>query len=686
MSDRADSSAHPQAAAIDRTYVSHHECDTDPVSPRAELCDELAGSRLADEFYAVAPPLPGAVKGARVDSQAMPAVLLARAEAAGGGVAGVAILGPVRPELLIVDLDGCAELVMTRVIAAATDAGAVLGYLAASGSPDSRHVGFAVTPAIRGAASAAIDAVRVEANLHRLAVDVRSVQGHLRYPGSASLKGTGRCLPVDGDGSPMTSVAAVARLRAALSAVADGALDLAVTPTPAPATSPKARLRPVSSPPPSAGVEVDELDGEISRWELEPERAWRAPTPITSDGFKILDRAVDPELRERIMRDRTKANYTASERDQARWKRENSSQLATDGAWVLWRSGIRSWSVARHYYRRHRCFAKYAERDAAARKEGTRAGHCYDEWQKIKRRALNHRPALPSGEAAFIAQVLAEVARWDDPAAVAAAAHVVHHRFSDGYGTYTARPIAVRELMLWMGVSRTTAHTLRKTLVERGLLTLEIPHDCRTARHEADCFRLHVPSPKYRTDLEHDLTPRGYYTHPLWGDLGQSTRHTYEKLSADPVSTAQIAAMTGQTAGTASHGVLRQLRALEAFGLATRHGTGNTTTWTRGPATLDDAADQHGATARHEVLVATVNTERKAWHATTYRTSNTARRRLAYLHKRQHEMLASALVERGAGAVQQPTVLSAAHLAAAKQPRQLTMPLEMLSAESWGPS
>lgn len=631
MSDRADSSAHPDGAAIVRPFVSDHESDADFVTPRAEFCRRIAGAEVGGEFFALAPPVAGAVKASRAARGSDPAEMLARAEAAGGGYSSVAIVGPVREDLLIVDIDSCADQVMHQVIAAAIGAGAVFGYLTDSGSPNSRHVGFAVTPAIRAAATAAIVVVRRRAGLSARVVDVRSPRDHLRYPGSASLKGTGRCMPIDLDGTPITAVAATARLDAALD-------ELAARLEPAPqvaATTAATVLAAVPSPAPQSDVDDVEEPEEIGRWDLEPERAWRAPTPITAEDYKVLDRAVDPALRDRIDSAR-KSGKRASRADEARWDRENGSQLATDGAWVVYRSGIKSWRLARHYYRRHRCFAKFVQLDAAARAAGAEAHHCFKHWQSIKERAEGWRRELPPDEAAFIARVLDEISHWDDPTAVAAAAHVVHHRFSDGHGTHIPRPIAERTLALWLSVSHSTARKWLAVLIDRGLLTLETPHDRHTSRHEAHCYQLHVPSPMYRTEFVHDVTRGGSYTHPLWGDLGQRARHTYDQLGVSPSTTSAIASRTGQSPGTASHGALRQLKLLEEHGLAARHGRGAATTWTRGATTLDKAAAVAGTETRTNTLRATINTERKAWHATSYRTSAVAKKRLSYLTRRQH--------------------------------------------------
>lgn len=144
--DRSQGSAHPRDAAIPEHSVSDHESNTAPVSRWVETYHQLSSLWCPDPAYALEPAPTGCNEGTRVATADDPAVLIAEAEAAGAGRSAVAVVSQVRPELLLVDLDGCADQVLLPLIAAATGTGAVLAYVAKSGSPDSRHVAFAVTP------------------------------------------------------------------------------------------------------------------------------------------------------------------------------------------------------------------------------------------------------------------------------------------------------------------------------------------------------------------------------------------------------------------------------------------------------------------------------------------------------------------------------------------------------------
>ncbi|MBE7194120.1 MAG: hypothetical protein INR66_16755 [Gordonia polyisoprenivorans] len=289
---------------------------------------------------------------------------------------------------------------------------------------------------------------------------------------------------------------------------------------------------------------------------------------------------------------------------------------------------------------------KFRDRDQQAAARGTRysarhVSHSYKHWRRVFERFRSYQPEVSVEDRALIADVLAEVACWDDPDLVAAAVAVVHHRFSDGHGT-ADRPLADRCVAGWLSVEHTTAQRRLKGLCERGLLELVVPHDRYTARHEAHRYRLRRPSGVYRTSLRHDVTCPPSLTHPLWGVLGQSVRHVWEKLSSSPTATAVLAERTGQAPGTRTHGVRRALDVLSAAGLASREGTGPRTVWSRSAGTLEDAAEHYGATTRHRLLLATINTEREAWHAITRRARATARTRLGYLHARQHATTAVA--------------------------------------------
>ena len=595
--------------------MSDHEFDTAPVTRWAESYRLLTGPASSDPAYALMPSPRGRNEADRVATSVDSVELIADAERVGAGRAGVAVVAPIRPELLVVDLDGCAAQVLDTVVAAATGVGAVVGYLAASGSPDSMHVAFAVTPHSRPAAIEAIDAVRCAAGLDPKTFDIRTPRHYLRLPGSMSLKGGEWCWPITVDGARMTGIATAARLRDALAWVEDSwsPADLAAalaTPT---ASPPHTDTSSASSPTPES---VEAGDGVVALHAIDVEApyAWCAPQRMTAEHLRVLNRVPGPGTR---------------------------SDAATAGAWVLIELKIRSWRTAKPFYDRYPCFVKFRERDQQATARGTRysarhVSHSYKHWRGVFERFRSHRPAVSVDDQALITDVLAEVACWDDPNLVAAAVAVIAHRFSDGHGT-TDRPLADRCVAGWLSVEHTTAQRRFRGLLERGLLELVVPHDRYTARHEAHRYRLRRPSPFYRTDLRHDVTCPPSLTHPLWGILGQSVRHVWEKLTPQTTSTAVLAELTGQPPGSRTHGVKRALDVLCAVGLARRDGTGPRTVWTRSDTSLDAVADEHGATARHRLLLATINTEREAWHAITRRARATARTKLAYLHTRQHE-------------------------------------------------
>ena len=616
MSDRADDSAHVEGAAISGSPVSDHEFDTKPITRWAEPYRELDSPWRPDPAFSLDPAPTGRNEGTRVATADDPVVLIAEAEAAGAGRSAVAVVAQVRPELLVVDLDGCADQVLEPVITAARDTGAALAYIAKSGSPNSRHVAFAVTPAGRPIAAAAVTEVRRAHSLSANVVDIRSPRHYLRFPGSASLKGGGLCWPVTVEGEPMTAVATAKRLRAALATVEDAwspqdvvdhYLPEALTATAAGSSSPLTHD--------ATSDMVDPM--RLSAADVESPYAWKPRRALTDEESKLLNRYVG--------------------------EGERSDEATKAAREVLIGAlNIRSWRAAKWYYDRFPVFAKFRERDGQARAKGRRFSAdnpslSFIHWSGVITPFRNHRAPVCAEDQALIDGVLAEVAHWDDADLVAAAAAVVHNRFSDGHGVED-RPISHRCLAAWLNVDHTTAGRRIKGLIDRGLLELVVPHNRHTARQEAHRYRLRCPSPIYRTDLHHELTSPRSVTHPLWGDLGQSSRHIWQQLQvADRLSTSQLAARIGAPAGTASYGTKRLLDGLAEVGLAQRHGRGRGTTWTLGPASLDEVAEQLGTVARHRLLLAAINVEREAWHTTSPRTRTAARERLSYLHRRQHQ-------------------------------------------------
>lgn len=531
-----------------------------------------------------------------------PAELMARGEAASAGTSPWAVVAPIRPEIQVVDVDRCADRVQAPILDAAERVGATLAHLASSGSPHSVHIGVTLpTQAARVEFVRAVEQIREWAGETASTVALFTPTMGLRLPGSAPLKPTGGvCWPIDVDGRRITAVAAVARLEDALDR---DCVDVGV-PLPSPATDSAAIAR-----------HVDDVDAAgPATLAVVPPRAYRPLPRMTPQQYAVLSRERDP-------------------------KKGDTSSAALAGGWVLWRLGIRSWRAAAHYYARYECFGKWREREAEERAKGhhLRPGWVppgQRQWQRdIVRTARTHRPAGAARHDPQIAAALCEVAQWDDPDLVAAAAAVIRGRFADGYGL--TRPVAVRDLASWLALSETTAWRRLHQLEERGLLTLAKPYSRDAAPHEARVWTLTTPHPLYRSTVKHDLTARGLATllHPVWVPLGQAARLVYSHLTPVAVPSSTLSAATGLPPGSSRHGLGLILRRLEENGLAVRTGAGRATVWALGPRDLDNApaADEGRTVCQH--VQAHVILDRDVWHARGHKSAATAatRRRRARL-------------------------------------------------------
>ena len=585
-------SAHPTCGATSEC-VSDHEFDTD-ASASGSRWVELYRLLLAPaaEGYALR-PIPGGVPVREASGD--PADLISQAEHAGGGRAVWAIVAPLRPDLVVVDVDRCADRVLTSILDSIDDAAAQLAYLAASGSPDSVHIAIACpSRASRDYLIERITTIRTWECLSPTELDLRTRDQFLRLPGSAPLKPGGSwCYPIDEGGNRITVTAAIMR--------ADRAIrELPAVLVPVSGRSTGGRrsrtLGTVAQPAPLRRYDnVDDSNDATLDGDLDQPRAWRPQRPFTSAEWATLHRTATEGYR---------------------------SHAATAGAWVLWRHGIRGWRRAAGWYRSCPAFEKFASRD-----DGGRA-----HWESIKSRATTYRPADPAADD-LIRTVLTEIATWDDPALVAAAYACVTKRFADGHGT-DSRPIAWRDMALWLNVSHDTAGRRLRALVDRGLLRVTLPHDRSTSPHSATCYSLQRPAEIYRTDVRHDVTNEGITRHPilhaLWGELGHPCWSVWTHLPASGAgaSTSTLSTLTGLPAGTLSHGVRRLLAVLEKLGLAIRQGQGRGTRWLRGPQTLAAAADASGATEICTERSRVITAEREAWHAPTVRRSLVIRERL----------------------------------------------------------
>ena len=574
--DRSQDSAHPLRSLVPDERVLRDELVT-----RWERLYDLLVADPTKPIKAVQLMADGSREG--VDEGA-PAELIARGEAAGAGTSPWAVVSPIRPEIQVVDVDRCADRVQAPILDAAERVGATLAHLASSGSPHSVHIGVTLpTQAARVEFVRAVEQIREWAGETASTVALFTPTMGLRLPGSAPLKPTGGvCWPVDVDGRRITAVAAVARLEDALDR---DCVDVGV-PLPSPTTASVA-----------IATQVDDVAAAgPASLAVAPPRAYRPLPRMTPQQYAVLSRERDPQ-------------------------RGDTSSAALAGGWVLWRLGIRSWRAAAHYYARYECFGKWRDREAEERARGhhLRPGWVppgQRQWQRdIVRTARTYRPAGAARHDAQIAETLREVAQWDDPDLVAAAAAVIRGRFADGYGL--TRPVAVRDLASWLALSETTAWRRLHQLEERGLLTLAKPYDRDTAPHEARVWTLATPHPLYRSTVKHDLTAGGLRTllHPAWVTLGQAARLVYSHLTNSAAPSSTLALTTGLVPGSARYGLGLLLRRLEENGLAVRTGVGRATAWTLGPADLDDTpAAEQGRSARQHVQ-AHVILDRDVWHA-----------------------------------------------------------------------
>lgn len=594
MTDRSQGSARPHANAIPDHSVSEEIADSSsPPARWRELYQLIVDFSVPGRALAKASD--GTVTAQSIKA-GNPLALITEAEALGRGNAAHAVVGRIRPDLLTVDLDGCADVIASGVLDAAETVNAPLVHLAASGSPDSVHIVLAPpTDWARTHLTSMIDELRVWAGYDTRAVDVLTPARYLRLPGAASLKPAGDfCRPIAVDGTPLSAGAAAARARHALSEVTSPTAPSAVT------TVGRTRPRPTKA-------TSDTTD--------------RVVRTLAQDAAPVVVTDVAP----RAWRRRKRFSY-------ADWQLLMShpavgvrSDRATEAAWLLWRSGIRDWTMARWYYRNCPVFEKFAVRESAT--PGSSRAH----WESIASRARAHRPPMSDTDNAVIGRVREHLCTWTDrPAQAIAMLAVLEHRFTDGHGL-TDRPIAVRDLMSWLNIASIgTAKRLLDDLVEQRALAISIPY-AQTAPREASRYSLVDPQAVYsQSHSEHDVTILGTPlpltpTHgeplsPLWGLLGAACWRVYSHLlgSSEPVVSTELASAVGLPVGTRRFGCLRLLDALVDAQLVKRTGRGRTTRWV---AVAGDAVrraeEATGALERLKAVRTRINAERASWHAET---------------------------------------------------------------------
>ncbi|GAB86838.1 hypothetical protein GORBP_082_00070 [Gordonia rubripertincta NBRC 101908] len=633
MSDWSQDSALPFARASSDERVSDH--------------DSITESRWSEVYRLL--PAPGgesfALAGtatankARRERSGNPIELITEAEHAGGGKAIWAVVAPIRSDLLVIDLDRCAEQVWPRLRDVLGDYAATAAYLARSGSPDSLHVILkcASSASDRGVREFLAD-LRRQLNLSARRVDVLSPGHLLRLPGSASLKPAGHhCTPVNDDLKPITAVQTAERLRAALGSDEPGPVQAAF------ARHDDGWCVQLDAEVyrPGLEVEVHRRDGQVKRVrigavvshagdrvraaiteDLTPHSPTPGPMVALSAAAQMHELAPDTDGPGELQWQAPRAWRRRSPISAQQWRvlndtgGEDRSAAATAAAWVLWDVGLRSFAAVRWFYAHCPAFAKFRDRDGDRRRARSA---CAAHWQSIAERASSHRPPLDPADQSLVDDALAEVATWDEPELVAAAVAVITHRFTDGHGLVD-RPIAKRCLATWMSVCDSRAFVHLQRLQERGLLFRT--RDWRDGpANEAALYSLRVPDKFYRGNGDHDVTDP-HRLHPLWGQLGHHSHALWSQLSTErrAIPTTELTAKFPLPTGGSGWGVLGLLNTLGSLGLVTRTGTGKGTRWTVTPdqadqAAVDSAATSSGAFERAKQLRARIVGERKAYHA-----------------------------------------------------------------------
>lgn len=532
------------------------------------------------------------------------------------------------PELLVLDLDECADLVLPGLCASADEAATPIVAIVASGRPNSRHLWLA--PPTTSARSKIIADARWLRETHHLspsAVDDRSGTT-IRVPGSAPLKASGGwAAVVDLDGREVIPTQALQAARTAIDSVQLPnllrALNLPSTPLPAQPKAHRPWPRPArkTSPRESVGTRFQQtpplpLPGvEMARPCVEQPRAWRRRTAITAAEWAVLNDATS----------------------------DDRSAAATAAAWVLFRHGIRSFALARWWYENLPAFDKFRHRDetkSTADKAANQWSSSRQHWETIRDRGVNHRLPLPPEDERALAAARADARSLDGPLIQAAALVIIEHRFATGHGL-TDRPIARRDLQRWLHLADGTAAIVMRRLVDAGFITVAVMHDPRSGARQATTYNLSQRSTP--VDYAHDVTTSRELTllmHPLWGTLGHHARLAWTHLSTSPtpLSTRDLATLLDLPLGDHKSGTLHLLRQLSALGAIQAQGSGRWRRWSTSgdPRLLDTAAEASGAAERARELDARINAERAAYHAETRSEASRAVRGLSVLRSRLH--------------------------------------------------
>lgn len=510
------------------------------------------------------------------------------------------VVAELRPDLVVLDLDGCATRpVLSALDAVAVEHGARLAYRAASGSRASEHHAYAVPEVERGAFVAAVESMRsahgldgsVQESGRWLDLDIRDGLD-VRLPWSAPIKPGGMVV------QPLHPDTGVAVGPWECLDTLETALGAAGLPEQHPGRPRRSTRRTTATTAPDAGV-LDTLDA----LEIEDRDASTGPAALRHarrGGPSHPDGLVDLEPGERA------ALECWPEFGQR-------SGAALRAGRVLWAHGYREWSEVAPLVEKYPAFVKWQTRpDAAAW------------WARESARWSAWRAPVSGADAAVVESWRAH-GRYMPPA-LETALHGVLEIMGDGRGV-VARAVSVRDLVVVGGAASTQSAWRRLSdLVDAGVLEVsrawaDGPGD------EATLYTLTDPSKWGK--LIHEYTGGGAAPeralsplHPLWAEISPGPRRTLEHMTAAASWTA-----TGlSTAAGLDRGTVRtHLRELERVGLVVATGR----RWSAAPVLdLDGAGERVDAVGAHARRVSLVEVERAAWRAETVAEQDRAARDL----------------------------------------------------------
>ena len=512
------------------------------------------------------------------------------------------VVAELRPDLVTLDLDGCAtRAVITELDTIADKHGARLAYRAASGSSMSEHHAYAVPSAARRAFVKAVekqrdawghngtDQPREQDGKRPTVIEIREGDGGgVRLPWSAPIKTGGHPVqplhPVHG--YAVGAWECLDALHAALEAVG-----LPKCHPGLPRRS-KARSRKNTAPTveelrPAAldtmdALEVEERDAGTGVSAL---RAARRGMTARPDGLASLEPGERAALESPASGDRSMGALTAAR--------------------VLWAHGYRAWADAAPLVEKYPAFEKLRVRgDKWAR----------DWWARESARWAAYTPELSAGDRERI-ESSRGAARGMSPALETALHGVLE--IMGQRGSVTACPVAVRDVVVVGGAASTRSAWRRLTeLVDAGVLVV--------AREWADgppeeSTRYTLTDPGKWKESEQWFTPPLICSparplsplHPVWLVLGATARRLLEHLTGGESWT--LTALSRAT-GFSRPTVRAHVREMERVGLVVATGR----RWSAAPVIdLDGAGERADAVGAHGRRCELVGVERALWRAET---------------------------------------------------------------------